>query len=171
MYLVHVYLYFMYVITIYYINEYYNLRKSVFLWILTPCIWDFKVFKTSQTVFHYEKLRPRFKIDLFYVVRQTHQNLAFLIWIFWKIDCPCHIKTHLDNVIVSVNVNWKLSPPPPKKKESYNPSHHEKIRVGVHQTYRLLLHVNDVALTQFCILYPSFWSFSSTVWCTHLVWI
>lgn len=41
--------------------------------------------------------------------------------------------------------------PPPPKKESYNPSHHEKIRVGVNQTYRLLLHVNDVGLTQFCI--------------------
>lgn len=99
----------------YYINEYYNLRKSVFLWILTLCIWDFKVFKTSKTVFHYEKLRPKFIIDLFYVVRQTHQNLAFWIWIFWKIDCPCHIKAHLDNVIVSVNVKWKLSPPPKKR--------------------------------------------------------
>lgn len=48
-------------------------------------------------------------------------------------------------------LNENYPPPPPKKKESYNPSHHEKIRVGVHQTYRLLLHVNDVGLTQFCI--------------------
>lgn len=81
------------------------------------CAYEISKYLRHLKLFHYEKLSPKFKIDSFYVVRQTHQNLAFWIWIFWKIDCPCHIKTHLDNVIVSVNVKWKLSPPPKKKRE------------------------------------------------------
>lgn len=45
----------------------------------------------------------------------------------------------------------KIIPPPPKKKRATTLATMKKIRVGVHQTYRLLLHVNDVGLTQFCI--------------------